>query len=203
VDFDQTSRFSLALVGAVAIHVFALLGLALSISFKTSKLSVVEPQIVAVAMPPPRPPDVETFGTTDSPVILPRFRPREPLGLTPEIRQRRGDPALAVWRYLCNRDPALGEAAQRACPEDLRQVDVGVRDPLNRQGDAGVMIGNGTATMSLEEAGVKRGWIKPRPPRGQSGLAGTTDRVDKPKDHELYEDLPSLKHPIEGAPDLR
>jgi hypothetical protein len=96
VRFEQTSRFSLALIGAVAIHVLALLGLALSISFKTPKLLVVEPQIVAVTMPPPRPPDVETIGTTDSPVILPRFRPREPLGLTPGSGSAA---AIQRWRF--------------------------------------------------------------------------------------------------------
>jgi hypothetical protein len=203
VRFDQTSRFSLALLAAVGIHVLALVGLAFSISFTVPELPPVEPQIVAVAAPPPPPPDVEVFGETDAPVMIPRFRPRQPLGVTPELRQRYGDPALAVWRYLCNRDPALGDAVRQACPDDFGTVDLGLRDPLNRQGDAGVMIGNDTATMSLDEAGVARGWIKPPPKRGQSALVGKADRVNQPAGPSLFEDLPSLKPPTEGVPDLQ
>ena len=200
--FEQTSRFGIAFVVAVVIHVLALVGLALSISFRAPELAVVEPQIVAVALPPP-PPPLDAAGANDAPMMMPRFRPREPLGLTPEVRERFGNPALAVWRYLCNRDPALGAAAQRACPEGFGTVDLGVRDPLNRQGDAGVMLGNDTATMSLEEAGVARGWIKPPPQRGQSGLAGKTDQVDQPAGASIFKDLPTLKAPTEGVPDLR
>lgn len=203
---DQNTRFGLALVGALVVHVLVLVGLAFSISFQPLKPPAVERQIVAVvaAPPPPPPPDVETFASEDAPVLVPRFRPREPRGLNPEAQRRHGDPALAVWKYLCNRDRTLGDTVKRECPEfEFGGLDMNVRDPLTRRGDAGVMVGNGTATMSLEEAAVARGWIKAPPPRGQSGLASTTDQVNKPKDHELYEDLPSLKHATEGAPDLR
>jgi hypothetical protein len=203
VQFEQTSRFGAALVGAVVFHVLALIGLAFSISFKAPGLDVVEPQIVAVSLPPPPPPRVEAPGADDAPLMMPRFRPRDPLGLRPEYKQKHGSPALAVWRYLCNRDHTLSEAAKRACPDDFGTVDLGMRDPLNRQGDAGVMLGNDTATMSLEDAGVARGWIKPPPQRGQSGLAGTTDRVDQPAGPSIFKDLPSLKPPTEGVPDLR
>ncbi len=201
---DQTKRYGLALLGALVVHVLALAGLALSISFQVPVFDPVEPRIVAVASPPPPPPDVEAFGDTDAPVMLPRFRPRQPLGVTPERRQRYGDPALAVWKYLCNRDLTLSDAAQRECPEfDLGNVDLSVRDPLNRQGDAGIMLGNGTATMSLDEAGVARGWMKRPPPKGQSGLASTTDQVGQPEGPELFKDLPSLKPPTETVPDFR
>ena len=201
---DQTNRFGLALLGALAVHVLALVALGLSISFELPKPEVVEARIVAIAAPPPPPPDVEALGPVDAPVVVPRFRPREPLGVNPERRQRTGDPALAVWKYLCNRDLSLSDAVRRECPAfNFGSVDLDVRAPLNRQGDSGVMIGNDTATMSLEEVGVARGWIKRPPPRGQSGLASTTDQVNQPDGPELYKDLPSLKHPIEGAPDLR
>ncbi|NOT39691.1 MAG: hypothetical protein HOP13_04285 [Alphaproteobacteria bacterium] len=204
VRLEQTSRFSLALLGALAIHVLALVGLALSISFQPPKPQLVEARIVAVAVAPapPPPPDVEALAPVDAPVLIPRFRPREPRGLNPEQQSRHGDPALAVWKYLCNRDLSLGDTVRRDCPAfDFGGLDMNVRDPLNRRGDAGVMLGNGTATMSLEEAGVARGWIRPPPPKGQSSLAGTTDQVNKPGGHELYEDLPQLEHPMEGAPD--
>ena len=201
---DQTKRFGLALLGALTVHVLAVLGLAYSISFEVPKLDTVEPQIVMVAVPSPPPPVVEAFGPTDAPLAVPRFRPREPRGLSTERRQRYGDPALAVWKYLCNRDHALGDAVQRDCPAfDLGAIDMNVRDPLNRQGDAGVMLGNSTSTMSLDEAGVALGWKKAPAPRGQSALAGTTDQVNQPDGPEIFKDLPSLKPPTEGVPDPR
>ena len=152
-------------------------GLAASIFFRspdaTEDLSV--PRIVALAprdVPPP--PDVEKLGPADAVAILPRFRPR--LGAL--SRQRRdGDPALAVWKYLCNRDSSVGEAVQRDCPEfHFGDVMLGMRDPLNRSGDIGALLGADTATMSLEEAAVARGWIKMPPPKGQSGLVNRTDK---------------------------
>ncbi len=196
---DFAQRYGVALLGAVAVHVAAILALAYSISFQMSVPDAIEPRIVAVAPPQPPPPDVDRFGANDTAsLMVPRFRPRVPLGINPEA-QRTGNPALAVWRYLCNRDMALSEAAQRDCPEGFSSVDMGVRDPLNRQGDAGIMLGAETATMSLEEAGVARGWIKKRPRKGQGALAEKTDQIDQPRGPELFEDLPSLKGPTEGA----
>lgn len=126
------------------------------------EVAPIEPQIVAVASPPPPPPDVEVFGAVDAPTMIPHFRPRVPLGLSLERQKRAGDPALAVWKYLCNRDHAIGDAVRRDCPDsDFSAVDLSVRDPLNRQGDSGVILGNETSTMSLEEAGRKKRWIKP------------------------------------------
>jgi hypothetical protein len=178
VRFDQAKSFGVAVLAALAIHVVAIVGLVLSISFQPPVPEVAEPRIMAVSAAPPPPPDVETLGPVDVPVMVPRFRPREPLGVTPQDRQRFGNPALAVWKYLCNRDMALSEAAQVACPEnDVGLADTGLRDPLNRQGDAGIMFGTDTSTMSLHEAGVKRGWIKKPPASGQSGLAAKTDQT--------------------------
>jgi len=204
VQFEKNTRFGVALIGALVVHALALVGLVLSISVRLPESEVIEPRIIAIAAPAPPPPTGEALGPTDAPIIAPRFRPREPSGLTMERRQRYGDPALAVWKYLCNRDLALSEAARRDCPAPgFGNVDLGVRDPLNRRGDAGVMLGNDTATMSLEEAGAARGWTKPPPQRGQSGLAGKTDQVDQPGGPSIFEDLPSLKPPTEDIPDLR
>ena len=160
MQFEQNTRVGLALVGALVVHALALVGLALSISFRLPEPEALEARIVAIAVPAPPPPTGEALGPTDAPITVPRFRPREPSGLTMERRQRYGDPALAVWKYLCNRDLALSEAARRECPAPgFGNVDLGVRDPLNRRGDAGMILGNDTATMSLDEAGAKRGWI--------------------------------------------
>jgi hypothetical protein len=162
VSFERTRQYGVALAGALAIHCIALVALGFSISSQLPTVATVEPRIVAVAMPPPPPPDVEVFGAVDAPAMIPHFRPRVPLGLSPERQRRAGDPALAVWKYLCNRDQALGDAVRRDCPEfDFGAVDLSVRDPLNRQGDSGVIVGNDTATMSLDEVGRKKRWIKP------------------------------------------
>ena len=122
----------------------------------------------------PPPPDVEILGPLNVVVAQPRFRPRTPA----MVRQRReGDPALAVWKYLCNRDGSLSVAVQRGCPEfQFGDVDLGLLDPLNRSGDSGVLLGADTKTMTLEEAAVSRGWIKMPPPKGQSGLVNRTDK---------------------------
>lgn len=134
-----------------------------------------EPRIVALAprdVPPP--PDVETFGAVDAIATLPRFRPR--LGAM-ALQRREGDPALAVWTYLCNRDGSLSEAVRRECPEfRFGDAALGMNDPLNRSGDIGALLGSDTATMTLEEAAVSRGWIKMPPPKGQTGLVNRTDK---------------------------
>ena len=155
-------RFGFALAVAIAVHAIAFGLLAFSISDQLRLPEAVEPRFVSVVQPPPPPPDVRADAhAEDFEVVAPRFRPREPMGLTPEARQRFGDPALAVWKYLCNRDAAIGDAAQKDCPAfALGGIDPSFRDPLNRQGDVGAMFGAETATMSLEEAGRHKGWVR-------------------------------------------
>jgi hypothetical protein len=170
-------RRGLSFAVAVVVHVLILWGLASSIAFRfvepPERKS--EPKIVALApriVPPP--PDVERVGPTDVLTTQPRFRPRMPAMAR---ARREGDPALAVWKYLCNRDGSLSEATQRSCPEfHFGDVDLGALDPLNRGGDSGVMLGADSRTMTLEEAAVAKGWIKTPPPKGQTGLAEKTDK---------------------------
>lgn len=180
----------MALVGALAIHVLVLMGLALSISFKPVQPEVVEPEIVAVAAPPPPPPDVALLAPTDAPVLVPRFRPRQPQGLTPDRQRRHGDPALAVWKYLCNRDYSLGEVVNRECPEfNLGNVDMTVRDPLNRTGDSGIIVGNDTSTMSLDEVGRKKRWVKPKAGLPAEGARAKANDLGLPG-HDPFDFLP-------------
>ena len=74
-----------------------------------------------------------------------------------------------------------------------------ILEPLNRRGDSGAMLGADTVTMSLEEAGVAKGWIRPRRASGQSRLVSATDTRTVPSASELFEDMPELQHPVEGA----
>jgi len=173
-DRAPSVRHGAAIALAVLIHVLVFWGLANSLFFRFPEERKAEPKILALApriVPPP--PSVTKLGPTDIITALPRFRPRVS-AVSPQRRQ--GDPALAIWTYLCNRDLTLSAATQRACPDDFGAVSLGVLDPLNRAGDVGALFGADTATMSLEEAAVARGWIKPPPPKGQQGLAGKTDR---------------------------
>lgn len=171
------SRFVAAVAVALALHGLVLVVLAYSISFQLPAPESTEPRIVAVAQRPvPPPPDVSELGDVDAVTALPRFRPRSPATISVARHRQYGDPALAIWKHLCNRDQTLSVATARDCPPNFGQVDLGAFDPLNRTGDVGALFGAGTATMSLEEAAVARGWIKMPPPKGQSGLANRTDK---------------------------
>jgi hypothetical protein len=157
-------RFGVGIAVALVLHVLALWGLAASISFQLPVERPIEPKIVALApqLQPP-PPDVEAFGPKDVVTALPRFRPRVPAE-TPQRMRREGDPALAIWTYLCNRDFALSEATKIHCPTELGNFDFGLLDPLNRRGDVGALFGADTTTMSLDEVAKKKGWLKPKAP---------------------------------------
>ena len=189
---------------AIAVHVLivAILALTITVRLPDPLERKPEPQLVVVApriVPPP--PDVEKLGPVDVVTTQPRFRPRMPT----RVRERRqGDPALAIWKYLCNRDDSLSEATQRSCPEfQFGDAGLGLFDPLNRSGDVGAMFGADTTTMTLEEASAARGWTKRPAAKGQSGLAGKTDTVNQPRGPDLFDALPTLKPPTEAAPDWK
>ena len=187
---DPAHRRALSFAVAVAVHLLILWGLATPIvlRFLEPPEHKSEPKIFAVApriVPPP--PDVERLGSSDVVTTQPRFRPRMPA----MVRERReGDPALAVWKYLCNRDSSLSEATRRNCPEfHLGDVDLGTLDPLNRTGDSGVMLGADTATMSLEEAGRAKRWIKPKMPWSGDGARAKDGDLGLPG-HDPFAVLP-------------
>ncbi len=201
---DERS-FDARMLGATAlaagVHAVVLWVLAWSISFSFTAPEVRPPEIVALVKVPPPPPEVRALGPTEAITTMPLFRPRTPLGLTSEQQERYGDPRLAIWKYLCNRDESLSEAVRIGCPApNFGAVDMGSLAPLNRQGDAGVLLGADAKTMTLDEAAIARGWMKKPPQAGQSGLSGKTDRVDQPDGPELFKSLPTLKHPGENAP---
>lgn len=184
-------RRALAFAVAIVLHVAVLWALAVSISIQFVEPDEIkyEPKIIAMAprvLPPP--PDVEQIGPIDIETKRPRFRPRAPV-ISREIRE--GDPALAVWTYLCNRDRALSPTVKVACPDPpTGDVSLGLLDPLNRRGDFGIMFGRSTKTMTLDEAGVARGWIKEPPKQGQGALLDTTDNSGVP-DPVLDRNLPT------------
>jgi hypothetical protein len=194
--FDQTTAgfftTERVLGGAVALilHVGVLLLLASSIAFRMPDERAREPHIVALApqLLPPPPPDIEQIGPQDVITVQPRFRPRA--AATPARQRPQGDPALAVWSYLCNRDLALSEAARRDCPAfDFGQVGLGLFDPLNRTGDVGALMGPDTATMSLDEIGRKKGWFKPKHPWPAEGARAKGDDLGVPG-HNPFAILP-------------
>jgi hypothetical protein len=185
---------------ALAVHALLFWGLAWSISFTFLEPDepIIEPKIVAVAprlVPPP--PDVDRLGPTDVVIkALPRFRPRIP---TIARERRPGDPALAVWKYLCNRDFALSVATERACPAfHFSDVDLGMTDPLNRNGDVGALFGPDTTTMSLDEVAKKKRWTKPKMPWSQDGARAKGDDLGLPG-HNPFDFLPKERSQIWGG----
>jgi hypothetical protein len=188
---SSPGRFGVALGVAVVVHVVALWALAHSIWFEFPLEVRSEPKIVAVAarLTPP-PPDVETFGPVDAIATLPRFRPRAP-ALVPQRQKREGDPALAIWTYLCNRDLELSTATRVGCPSDFGLVDMSLFDPLNRTGDVGALFGSDTATMSLDEVAKKNGWVKPKPGWAGDGARAKDGGVGP--GHDPFAFLPGYK----------
>jgi hypothetical protein len=193
----SAARRTIAFAVALVLHIAILWALAASISFRFEEPDEVksEPKIIAMAprVTPP-PPDVVQIGPIDIETQRPRFRPRVPV-ISRQIQE--GDPALAVWRYLCNRDYALSAVVKVACPQPPADVNLGLLAPLNRRGDTGIMFGPSTKTMSLDEAGVARGWTKPKPMQGQGMLLDKTDNSGVP-DPVLDRNLPT-KGKTEGA----
>jgi len=163
-------HFALSVVIALIVHVAVLWALASSMLFQLPvERPPPEPKIVALApqlLPPP--PDVEKFGPVDIITSQPRFRPRE-AAVVPERQKREGDPALAVWKHLCNDDISLSVATRRECPPNFGNVDMSALDPLNRTGDVGALFGPDTTTMSLDEVAKKKGWLKPKAPLEGAG----------------------------------
>jgi len=186
-------RFGVGIVIALVVHVAVLWALAGSISFQLPiERPPPEPKIIALApqlLPPP--PDVEKFGPVDIITAQPRFRPRE-AAVVPERQKREGDPALAVWKHLCNDDISLSVAAKRDCPPNFGNVDMGALDPLNRNGDVGALLGADTTTMSLEEAGAKKGWLKPKSGWQGNGAREKGNELGLPG-HDPFAILPGHK----------
>jgi len=175
---------------AVVLHVLILWGLASAISFRFLEREArdVEAAIVAVAPPiVPPPPDVEATAARDVALALPRFRPRIPKGGATRTR-RFGDPALAVWSYLCTRDLSLSEATERECPY-FGFGQIAGQDPLNRSGDIGALLTSDMATMTLEEAGRAKRWLRPKAALPSDGARSQGSPLGLPG-HDPFDFLP-------------
>ena len=190
-DFEhtQTHRRWRSYGAALLVHAAIIWGLALTIIVRLPEPPEHkrDPQLVVLApriVPPP--PDVEKLGPLDVVTKQPRFRPRMP----PMVRERRpGDPALAIWKYLCNRDSSLSEAAQVSCPFQFGDADLGLLDPLNRRGDVGAMFGADTTTMTLDEVGKAKGWARRKSPWQADGARAKGDDLGLPG-HDPFAILP-------------
>lgn len=184
-------RFGVGVAAALVLHVLALWALAASISFQLPAEAPPEPKIVALApQSQPPPPDVEKFGPVDIITSQPRFRPREAAAV-PERQAREGDPALAVWKHLCNGDISLSVAARRECPPNFGSVNMSSLDPLNRTGDVGALFGPDTTSMSLDEVAKKKGWLKPKAPLEGAGARAKDSGVGP--GHDPFAILPGHK----------
>jgi hypothetical protein len=188
----ETHQRGASFVAAVAVHVLIVWALAYAISSQLTEPPepTIEPRVVLLAPPlVPPPPSAEQLGPVDVVMTVPRFRPRTPRAPAHRDQKRSGDPRLAIWKYLCNRDPSLGVAVQRNCPFDFGSVDLSASDPLNRTGDIGALLGADTTTMSLEEAGRAKGWFKPKAPWPGDGARAKGDSLGLPG-HDPFAILP-------------
>lgn len=157
---------------AVVLHVFFLfvLGLMISAPDDPEPIGVETPMLVVNIPPPPPPLEAPNEGfNTD---ISPRFRPRPtPRMFEPAQSARVGSAAEALFRYWCANRPDTAEATGRMCPSDVVMNGLAAlpnRGLLNQDDMTSAL---GMPGYTLEEAGVQRGWRKPRAPSGQDGMA--------------------------------
>lgn len=112
---EQATRRDLSIAFGLAVNavfIGAFIG-AFEVSLEPKQGWQEEPQITVVGVPPsPMPPSVEEIIPIEPIAVAPKVRVRPAAGTGPK-----GDPAKAVWAYLCNRDSAVGEIVDRACPQ--------------------------------------------------------------------------------------
>jgi hypothetical protein len=153
-----------------------------------------EQSFEVVHLPPP-PPRVDGELAPTSSSIMPRFRPRYflPRGVPLITTHEYGSAAEALFRYWCSNRPDTIEAAGRLCPSDVPFNGLAAlpeRNGLIGEPDAGALLGAGDQGMTLDEAAVRRGWIKPKPPTGQDALKAKTDKTVGAHSDDVYGGFP-------------
>lgn len=147
-------------------------------------------EVFAVVRLPPEPPRIQGAPADTSFNIMPRFRPRYhlPKGVPLITTTERGSAAEALFRYWCTNRPDTIEAAGRMCPSDVPFNGLAALPERGGLGndDASTLLGAADRGMTLDEAAVRRGWAKPRPPAGQDALKETTDKTTGAHSDEVY-----------------
>lgn len=151
----------------------------------TSRVSPVE-----IVMPRRIPPPPDLSNLTDAPPSsLPlRFRPQNRmLRAHPGIDTNTPVSALRLRLNLNPCDPAADDGIEKpecAPPSQWQRADR----------DASVLLGAKAQGYTLDEVAVARGWIKPKPSRGQDSMAAKTDMT---LPGSIFQDPPFPPPPIE------
>ena len=146
-----------------------------------------------IRLPPP-PPKLDGALADVAISIMPRFRPRivMPRGVPLITTTERGSPAEALFRYWCSNRPDTIEAAGRACPSDVMTNGYAALPDRGLIGDAdaGTLLGAQDQGYTIDEAAVRRGWIKPKPPKGQDAQKAVTDKTVGAHSDDVYGNYP-------------
>ena len=177
---------------AIALHVllFLFAGYLIEAPLDFLKREPPREQSFAVVRLPPPPPKLNGALAEINTTIMPRFRPRvvRPSGVALQMTTVRGSAAEAIFRYWCANRPDTIEATGRNCPSDVVMNGLAALPERGLLGDndAGALLGAADRGYTLDEAAVRRGWIKPHPPSGQDAQAETTDKVTGPHSSDVY-----------------
>jgi hypothetical protein len=201
VDSDRGSESSLTAralpwIAALALHalfvVVAGYVLVAPRDYVRPEEETVRPFLV-VRLPPP-PPRLEGALADTTVNILPRFRPRIPMpqGVPLIMTRERGSAAEALFRYWCTNRPDTIESTGRMCPSDVPFNGLAALPERGMIGepDASALLGADDRGYTIDEAAVRRGWVKPKPPSGQDALQGKTDKTTGAKSDEVYGGYP-------------
>jgi len=152
-----------------------------------------ERSFAVVRLPPP-PPRLEGAPSDVAMSIMPRFRPRYylPKGVPLITTAPYGSPAEALFRYWCTNRPDTIEASGRMCPSDVPFNGLAALPErgTGRDDDASTLLGAGDRGYTVDEAAVRRGWIKPKPPTGQDALKNQTDKTTGAHSDDVYGGYP-------------
>jgi hypothetical protein len=190
-------RRALPWTAAIVLHIllFAFAGYLIAPPLDYMKKDQLQeaPPLLVVRLPPPPPKMTGELAAIAS-TIMPRFRPRYhmPKGVPLITTTQRGSPAEALFRYWCSNRPDTIEATGRLCPSDVIMNGLAALPERGLIGDAdaSTLLGAADRGYSIDEAAVRRGWVKPKPPIGQDGLKGKTDKVTGAHSDGVYGDYP-------------
>ena len=190
------NRRALPWACAIALHILIILFAGYLISPPVDFVKQEPPRelpFTFVRLPPP-PPKLDGALADLSLSIMPRFRPRMvmPRGVPLRMTTEHGSAAEAFFRYWCANRPDTIEATGRMCPSDVVMNGLAALPERGLLGnrDAGSLFGAGDRGYTIDEAAVRRGLVKPRPPAGQDAQKAPTDKTTGAHSDDVYGGFP-------------
>ena len=183
-------------IAALALHVvfFIMLGVLMKPPPDFIEPETQPEQVMAVVRLPPPPPQLAGAFAETPASIMPRFRPRIPMpqGVPLIMTREPGSAAEALFRYWCTNRPDTIESTGRMCPSDVPFNGLAALPERGLIGapDASTLLGAADRGYTIDEAAVRRGWVKPKPQTGQDALSNKTDKTTGAKSDEVYGGYP-------------